>query len=401
MNNAYNERKLLGTIIMKKQDVAGIIVYVIILALAAVFGLLVIREYASRTDMEMGIFILYVIGAIVTGVIVNAIIYELSHMLGAKIGGYNITSVSILGFTFVKENGKVKFHFASYDGLTGETKIIPIKGRKKPSNPIPYLIMGTLMYAVEVVAVVFAFSLLTREGSSSVQNDVAYFLIIVMAVGGIIVFYNIVPFQLDSLTDGYRLRLVSGKKNIEAFNKMLLGEVEESGEEVEEGEAKPVATSFSADLKLNQVLNCLNDEKYEEAEQLLDTLIASADTDKKISSKTLFEAKAQKIFLVFVNKGVDAAKEYCDATLSLHDRKQLSEESSLTYLRAYILVSALLDRSRSECVRSLDKVYKAYKKTPENRRLLESKLFNKALGLVIEKHPDWALNDYLINIENQ
>ena len=29
---------------MKKQDVAGIIVYIIILALAAVFGLVVIRE---------------------------------------------------------------------------------------------------------------------------------------------------------------------------------------------------------------------------------------------------------------------------------------------------------------------------------------------------------------------
>ena len=49
---------------MKKQDVAGIIVYVIILALAAVFGLVVIREYSPKSGLSSGIFILFVAGAI-------------------------------------------------------------------------------------------------------------------------------------------------------------------------------------------------------------------------------------------------------------------------------------------------------------------------------------------------
>ena len=385
---------------MKKQDIAGIVVYIIILALAVVFGLVVIREYSSKSNMDTGIFILYVAGAIVTGLVFNSIIFELAHILGAKIGGYFITSVSILGLTFVKENNKFKFHFMSFDGLTGETKIVPNIKRKKPSNPIPYLIMGTVFYAIEVVAIVLLFSILTREGSSTISNNVAYFLIIVMAVGGVIVFYNIIPFQLDSLTDGYRLRLVSGKKNREAFNKMLLGESGQlEGEAIEKGEEEHAETSFSGDLKLNQVYVLLNDEKYKEAEELVDSILESAKTDKKISNKTIFETKSQKIFLVFVNKELEEAQKYLSETLSLYDKKQLSENGTLTSLRAYILVAALLDRSHSECLRSLDKVYKAYKKTPENKRKLEAKLFNKALELINEKHPDWSVMEYKINIE--
>lgn len=382
---------------MKKQDIAGIIVYVIILALAAVFGLVVVRQFANKTNMETGIFILFIGGAIISGVLFNSILFELAHMLGAKIGGYNITSVSILGFTFVKENNKTKFKFGGFDGLTGETKIVPKEKRKKPSNPVPYLIMGTIFYAFEVVAVVLLYSVFTRDGAPSIQNNIAYFLIILMAVGGVILFYNIIPFQLDSMTDGYRLRLVSGKKNKEAFNKMLKGEASE-GETTEEGEIEHVS-SFSGDLKLNQLYVCLNEDKFEEAEQLADAIIESEKTDKKISHKVVFEATANKIFLVFMNKSAEEAAQYFETNLSLQDRKRLSEESGLPFLRAYILVSSLLDRSHSECFRSLDKVYKAYKKTVPERRELESKLFNKALELVNAKYPDWNVMDYKINIE--
>lgn len=382
---------------MKKQDIAGIIVYVIILALAAVFGLVVVRQFASKTNMDTGIFILFIGGAIVSGVLFNSILFELAHMLGARIGGYNITSVSILGFTFVKEGSKVKFKFAGFDGLTGETKILPKEKRKKPSNPIPYLVMGTIFYAIEVVVVVLLYSVFTRDGAPITQNNIAYFLIVLMAVGGVILFYNIIPFQLDSMTDGYRLRLVSGKKNREAFNKMLKGETSE-GEPSEEGEEEQVS-SFSGDLKLNQIYVCLNEDKYVEAEQLADSIIESAKEDKKISHKVVFEAHANKIFLVFVNKSLEEASQYFETNLSLQDRKQLTEESGLPFLRAYILVSSLLDRSHSECFRSLDKVYKAYKRTPLERRALESKLFNKALELVNDKYPDWNVMEYKINAE--
>ena len=381
---------------MKKQDIAGIIVYIIILALAAVFGLVVIREFSSKSNLDTLPFIFLVAGAIISGVIINSILYEVAHIIGAKIGGYLITSVSVLGFTFAKEAKGWRFRFASFDGLTGETKIIPNTKRKKPANPIPYLVAGTIVYAIEVVVVVLLFSIFTREGASFAANNIAYFLIIFMAVGGIIVFYNIIPLQLDSMTDGYRLRLVSGKKNRDAFNKMLLGETDDEPVVITDGE-KDEPTSFSSNLKLNQVYQFLNNEEYAAAEELVDSILETAKEDKKITNKTLFEVKAHKIFLVIVNQDIEKAREYCEANLSVHERKSLSEENELTYLRAYVLVAGLIDRSKSECTRILDKVYKSYRKTPESKRALESKLFNVALQLVVDKHPDWGLEEYKIN----
>ena len=383
---------------MKKQDIAGIIVYLIILGLAAVFGLVVVRQFASKSNMETGVFILFIAGAIVSGVLFNSIFYELAHIVGAKIGGYLVTSVSVLGFTFYKEEKKTKFKFASFDGLTGETKILPKEKRKKPSNPVPYLVMGTIFYAIEVVVVVLLYSVFTRDGAPAAQNNIAYFLIIAMAVGGVILFYNIIPFQLDSMTDGYRLRLVSGKKNKTAFNKMLKGETSTEDDSTSDSE-ETTTTSFSGDLKLNQMYTYLNEDKYVEAEQLADSIIESSSTDKKISHKVVFEATANKIFLVFVNNDFDVAFKHFETGLSLQERKQLSEEGGLPFLRAYVLVSSLLDRSHSECFRSLDKVYKAYKRTSPEKRELESKLFNKALEIVNEKYPDWNVMEYKINVE--
>ena len=377
---------------MKKQDVAGIIVYVIILALAAVFGLVVVREYSSKSGLSSGIFILFVAGAIVAGVLFNAVLFELAHIVGAKVGGYNITFVSILGFTLHKVDDKFKFRFSSYDGLTGETKIIPNLKRKKPANPVPFLTFGTVFYAIEVVGLVMAFAILKRDELPTSVNNIAYFLLIMMAVGGMILFYNIIPLRLDSMTDGYRLRLVSGKKNRDAFNTMLLGENGIQAEEKEE----TVSTSFSSDLKVNELYVCLNEEKLIEAEQLANSIIEDAKTNKKISNKALIEAKANKIYLMFINHDFEDAKNYCNSEFSLHDKKELSEENTLSCLRAYVLLSALVDRSRSECVRSLDKIYKIYKHTPEEKRNLETKLFNKAIDIIVEKHPDWEISEYHI-----
>ena len=379
---------------MKKQDVAGIIVYVIILALAAVFGLVVIREYSPKSGMSSGIFILFVAGAILAGILFNAILFEVAHIIGGKIGGYKITFVSILGLTFEKVDNKFKFHFSSYDGLTGETKIIPNVKRKKPANPMPYLIFGTVFYAIEVVVFVMLFALLRRDELPTSVNNVAYFLLIMMAVGGMILFYNIIPLRLDSLTDGYRMRLVSGKKNKEAFNAMLLGETAEQTQNETKEENQ---TSFSSDLKVNELYVCLSEDKMKEAEEIVDSLLRESETNKKISNKALIESKANKIFLMFINHDFDEAKKYCEESFSLHDKKELSEESNLAALRAYVLLSGLVDRSRSECVRSLDKVYKIYKHTPEEKKLIETKLFNNAIDLVNEKHPDWGISEYRIN----
>ena len=128
---------------MKKEDISGIIVYLIIIVLAVVFGLAVLQANANDMTLSGFPYVMFIIGSVVGGALFNSIMFELAHVLGAKIGKYDILSVNILGLCFYKNEGKTKFKFASFDGLTGETRIVPKKGMEDKANPYTYLFFGS------------------------------------------------------------------------------------------------------------------------------------------------------------------------------------------------------------------------------------------------------------------
>jgi hypothetical protein len=142
---------------MKKEDITGLIVYLIIIALAIIFGLTVLQTHNSESSLSGFPYVLYIIGAVVVGAIFNATLFELAHVIGAKIGKYSILSVCILGLCFYKDNGKTKFKFSSFDGLTGETKIVPKEGMVDKANPYPYLFFGSIFFVCEAIAVMIVF----------------------------------------------------------------------------------------------------------------------------------------------------------------------------------------------------------------------------------------------------
>ena len=94
---------------MKKEDITGLIVYLIIIAFAIVFGLTVLQAHNSESTLSGIFYVLYIIGAVVVGALFNAILFELAHIVGAKIGKYEILSVNILGLCFYKDSGKRKY----------------------------------------------------------------------------------------------------------------------------------------------------------------------------------------------------------------------------------------------------------------------------------------------------
>ena len=192
---------------MKKEDISGLIVYLIIIAFAIVFGLTVLQAHNAESTLNGIWYVLYIIGAVLVGAVFNAILFELAHVVGAKIGKYEIVSVNILGLCFYKEEGKRKVRFASFDGLTGETKIVPKDGMIEKANPYPYLFFGSLFFVVEAVAVMVVFSIF-RHAEELGLRDVAYALLTVGAIGLVILIYNILPMHIDSMTDGYRLTMV-------------------------------------------------------------------------------------------------------------------------------------------------------------------------------------------------
>ena len=376
---------------MKKEDVTGLVVYLVIIALAVVFGFTVLQTHSSESSLSGLLYVLYVSGSVIAGAIVNAVLFELAHVLGAKLGKYKVVSVNILGFCFYKEENKTKFRFASYDGLTGETKIVPKEGMEEKANPYPYLFFGSLFFVVEAVAVMIVFSVL-RNAEDDVLKDVAYSVLTIGAIGLLVLLYNIMPLHIDSMTDGYRLTMVSNPKNRAAFNELLRVEYEMNrGNTDVEIKVFDEITNFTADLNLNRVYALLDKKEYQAADEILIKIINAKDS---ISEKVFIRARAQKIYIDLITRSLEEAREYYDKEVPVSERRAISNDVSMASIRAYLLMSGLLDRSRSECIIALNNVYRAFKQTPKNRQKTEVILFNEALDKVIQAHPDWELEGY-------
>ena len=382
---------------MKKEDVSGIVVYLLILAIAVVFGLTILREYSSQWD-SVFIYILFIFGAILTGVIFNAVMFELAHIVGAKAGRYQILSVDILGLLWYKDGDKSKFKFSGYDGLTGETRILPKKDVKKEPNPTPYLMFGTLFYVIEIIIAVVLFTV-QKELKNEIFTRISYFILVIAVIGGMILIYNILPFKLDATTDGYRMRMTSNKANKIAFNELLrVEEAVRQGETDVEVATFSEITNFTADLNLNKVYMLLDKGEFQEAEKLLDIIISGKET---ISEKVYIRARAQKIYINIFTKPLEEAKEYYDREVPMVERRQLSNDLSMVSVRTYLLMSGLLDNSKSECIIAINNVRRCFNSTPKQRRKTEANLFNEALKKVDEAHPNWKLGEYSIVYEEK
>ena len=384
---------------MKKEDVSGIVVYILILAIAVVFGITVLRTHANSSGMDGVIYMLFVLGAIIAGVLFNAILFELAHMVGARIGHYDVLSVNILGLKWYKdEDHKSHFKLSTYDGLTGETKILPKENQKKESNPTAYLLFGTVFYALEMIVFVTLFSIFTNQSNNNqFLANLGYFFLIMGTIGGMILVYNILPFHLDAMTDGYRLTMVGNATNKKAFNELLRVEhAVAMGETDVEVATFSEITNFTAELNLNKVYVLLDQKKFKEAEELLDLILAGKNT---ISEKVYIRARSQKIYINLITKSLDEAREYYDAEVPMAERRLISNDISMVSIRTYLLMSGLLDGSRSECAIAINNVRKCYKSTPKQRQKVEATLFNDAINRVNELHPTWGLTEYLIKYE--
>ena len=384
---------------MKKEDITGLIVYLLIIALALVFGFTILRGHSADSFVNgygAGYYAIYIAGSVLVGLLFNSIMYELAHILGAKAGHYTIISVNILGLCFFKEGDKKKVRFRSFDGLTGETKIVPKEGFVEKANPSPYLLFGSLFFALEAIAVMIPFTLLYKSDDYGLR-DIAYALLTIGVIGLVILIYNILPLHIDSMTDGYRLTMVGNAKNKIAFNELLRVEYEmQQGKQVEVKLFDGI-TNFTADLNLNRVYALLDERKFKEAEEILDNIIAAKEN---ISEKVYIRARAQKIYINLFTKTLEEAREYYDKEVPVSERREISNDVSMASIRAYLLMSGLLDKSRSECIIALNNVYSAFKHTPKNRQHTELVLFNEALQKVVDAHPDWELEGYKLQESN-
>ncbi len=351
-------------------------------AIALLVGLLVVSPAIRDNNIPTPTAIVIVVISVLIGVIFNSASLELLHMLGAASGGYKILSVCILSLTFKKkdENGK-RFAFAGFDGLTGETKILPKDVDK--ASPAGIIFFPMLGYLLEVIILLIL--------SACLASYLAWFPIacyVVLAIGGMIFLYNDFPAHLDSVTDGYLLILLTKPINRIAFNQILAAE--HSANKAEAMASLPVyeeLSDFTANLNTLAAYRMILKGDNEGA---LAVFTKISDAEKNVSKTIKQEALCQRLALLLLLEKKKEAKDYYEG-LNDEARRYIASLVSLPALRCYALVAGIVEESDTEVSWAFDKVERLRKKTVGVALDGENKLLNDSYYYLKKMHPGWDI----------
>ena len=375
---------------MKKEDIASIIVYLLMIGAAVVVGLTAVRDvFLAHYHFSLNNYV-FAILAILAALIVNIVGLEVFHVLGAKAGHYKILSVNVLWLCLRKKDGKWKLGFKDFDGLTGETKVAPKDEKSKLGL---YVWLPVLAYFVELIACIVIYTLAGDKSIAPTESPLhwmAVAAILFIVVSSMIALYNLVPIKLDSMTDGYRLTLISKKENMDAYNELMRIEaLQLEGKEVGEIKVFSDITEFTASINLMSVYEEYKKNNYARAEELIDMIIVDP---KKVSSQTYNRLLSQKLYIKIMTLPLEEVKVYYDKQIDDSVRKFIANDLSIESLRTYILIAGLLDESNGEVEFAVSRKDRALKRAAPSRAETEKLLYENALKKVYDAHPDWKAN---------
>ncbi|MFA5660319.1 MAG: hypothetical protein WC968_02855 [Bacilli bacterium] len=358
---------------MRKEDFLSILVYLLMLIIALFIGLRIIEPALGQleliTDFERYGFATI---TIVAGILINVVLFELGHVLGAILGGYSVISVNVLGLAYFKTSSGWKFQTRRYEGLTGETKII---AKKEHTKPRLFLFGPTVMVIFEFIIAILLFLF---TGSKVAIHHQA---LIVAGVGAMLLVYNIMPFKLDNFTDGYYIVLLSKKVNVEAYNELIrIESLIYNHEVVADIKSFDEVTTMTARVSLYKLYQYLDQKEWAKALALIEKLEAHED---KVELEFIARIKAQKLYIYLLTKAQEASENYWFKDLKAADRKFISNDLTIETMRVYLIYSGLVTKSQSECAYVLNRAPKALKnRINDYRKVEEIELFTKAYELV-------------------
>ena len=361
---------------MKKEDVISTLVYLVMLVIVVIVGYFIISANSEAILSSLGnnssAIYGFVIISLIIGVLINVIFVEVGHALGAKIGGYNILSFNVFGLCFYKvlvnDKLKTKFGFKSFDGLAGETKILP-SSKKEKHNPVAYIIFPFVLILLEFLALYLSFMFISDDSNLAF---IKYAIVLIATVGGLFILYDYIPFKLDAATDGYRYTLLVKKINVEAYNTRL--EIEGNillNKDNKNYKVFDEITDYTADVNFLSIYNYLENYDYESSFELINKII---NTTSKVSNETILKAKMWYLYLLLKEDKLDEAKKYFEE-FDDSATNYLKKNNSLLTLRTYNLYLIKVEKAESLIEETSIKYLKTYKNEVSTFKEKDKKLF--------------------------
>ena len=373
---------------MKKNDFATFIVYVVMFAIALAVGFAVIKpiitDYGSALPIPA---VLVMVIALFVGVIINAVMLELCHVLGAKVGKYRVLKCVVLGFGVLNVGEKKKVSIMGFDGLTGETKVAPTDPEENSLNA--YIFFPILFLIVEFVGCLVG--IIVCQNLEASTPSIAWLhisLVTILTIGGMVYFYDLFPARIESITDGYLLMLINKPVNRIAYNHLLLAQAAAlEGKPAPETQVYTDLTDFTVSLNMITVYRLLGEGKNEEALAIIEPILAEG---ANVSEHIVDYARTLKLNILLEDDNKDKGKKFY-GSLADQDKKYIADIGNLVALRAYILIAAFVEGSESETNYAIEKVEKAIRACDPNYKNVEKSLLQLDVDLVREGHPSWEV----------
>ena len=367
---------------MRKEEIRGLIIYLILIVVALIVGFAGIRPMMEKYGPAMS-DLLFIVIVLAIAYLVNSIGLEVLHVIGAKLGGYSVTSFNIFGICLYKTSeDKWKLGFRDFNGISGETKIAP---NKEKLNPNMFVWIPLFGYAIELASCIVIAMLVKSTQISIVWFRPAAFLFVL--ISSMLAFYNFIPLKLDSMTDGYRIRLFTQPVNIEAYNQMLaIQEDRRLGKNIRDVHVFDEITEYTAEMNVLVMYKYLEEEKYDDAVAIIDKLL---ENKKVINVNDYNRLIAQKLYLAVLTQPLADAKKLYEEICPIDVRRFIANDTSMPSIRAYIMIAGMIEDSESEVAFAQSKVEKAKKRALASEVKTEEVLLEKALNYVYENHPKW------------
>lgn len=369
---------------MRKEEIRSLVVYMLLIVLAIIFGFAFVKDAVIQYGPTHMKPFPYLLVTVVLSYLINALGLELLHVLGAAIGGYSITYFNVLWLCFYKEENKWKFGLREFNGLSGETRFAPKREKKNINWVVWFPLFG---FAIEL-----ATCIVIHSQVKTAVNPGAPWLgsasLILLLISSLLAFYNFIPLKLETMTDGYRIRLFSNPVNVKAYNEMLeIQEKRRLGKSVEKIPVFSEITEYTAEINVLAMYKYLEQEQYKEAEEIIDVLLQN---EKVLSLNDYYRLIAQKIYLAILCKPIEEARQLYNDLCSSEVRRFMANDVSMPSIRAYILIAGMLEGSESEVLYAKGKVEKAKRRALASEVKTEEQLLNKAIDYVYENHPKWV-----------
>ncbi len=329
---------------------------------------------------------LYVFLFVFISFLVALISYNLGKIIFAYFCNYVPASIDFLGLRIIlgdkEKNIKTKYVYK----ITNLFELhLSMRPKNEKAKPTIMFLGGTFFFAfVAIIVVLIALSLVGNIRTS---------LLFGVALGSLVVFYEIVPVKLDNLNDMFLLVNTRKEDDIKAYNNQLINAYNDLSFQM------PVKITFdsyeNSRMKPATLVPALHlaiyNRDYKDANKIISSL---EDATDYINDKVICEIQSEHLFLALIQgQTKQADKLVVQYNHLLRNTSNYFKSSSA--LRTDILISGLLDNSLEEVKLSINAFNKTIEKfySPSTKERIDKDiaLANEGISKIDKVHPAWNI----------